>query len=346
MSKLKSPTSARKLADRIIEGLNIPYLINEKLLIGTVSIGIAIYPMDGTSTEELLKNADTAMYNAKKSGKNTYRFYTEKLSKEQHREAKIESYLPEALKKDEFTLFYQPQYNLLTQEIIGAEILLRWHNERLGEISPAEFIPVAEQNNLMIGIGDWVLQKACEQAKLWREQYKRELLFSINVSAIQFKDNNFYLNFKKTVESYNFPPHSLGIEISENLLIENNEDINIVISNINMLGVRISLDDFSMSYSSLKCLKMFPLNILKIDKLFVADILNEKDNVLIIDTIIKLAQELGITIVAEGIENKKQLNYLISKECHLGQGFFLSKPLPAAEFEKIAYSVTYLPEEQ
>ena len=285
------------------------------------------------------------MYHAKKSGKNTYRFYTEKLGHEQRREAKIEYYLQEAIHNDELTLVYQPQYDLVSRQIIGAEILLRWHNEHLGDISPEEFIPVAEQSNLIITIGEWVLSNTCKQAKYWREKYKRDLLFSINISPAQFKDNQFYLHLKRIIGSYNFPPNSLCIEITENLLIDNNERINLDISNINTLGIRISLDDFGMGHSSLRRLKTFPLHLLKIDKLFVADIQNEKDNVFVIDTIIKLAQELGINTIAEGIENQKQLNYLISKECLLGQGIFLSKPLYAAEFEKIAYSVTYSPED-
>ena len=213
MPRLKTATSARKFANRIIHGLNIPYLIDEKLLTSTVSVGISIYPIDGDNTEELLKNADIAMYYAKKSGKNTYQFYTKKLSDEQHREAEIESHLRQAIKKNELLLFYQPQYDLVTQEIIGAKILLRWHNEILGDISPDEFIPVAENSNLIINIGNWVLHKACEQAKIWFEKYQRHLLFSINVSPAQFTNNNFYLNFKKTVDVLNFPANYLNIEI-------------------------------------------------------------------------------------------------------------------------------------
>lgn len=339
MPRLKSPTSARKFADRIINGLNIPYLVDEKFLTSTASIGISTYPLDGSTTEELLKNADIAMYTAKKSGKNTYRFYTEKLSAEQHREAEIESHLREALKKNELTLFYQPQYNLVTKEIIGAEILLRWTSDKLGSISPDEFIPVAENSNLIITIGNWVLQKACEQAKQWSERYNHHLLFSINVSPMQFTNNNFYLNFKKTIELFNFPAQYLSIEITENLLMKSNEEVSLGLNNIGKLGAKISLDDFGMGYSSLSRLRALPINTLKIDRLFVADIQPSVEKVVVVDTIIKLAHELGMTTIAEGIETQEQLDYLVSRECNLGQGFLLNKPLTAEAFEKLAYTL-------
>lgn len=336
-STLKALILVRKLADRLIEGLNIPYAVDEKLLTGTVSVGIAIYPLDGENTEELLKNADIAMYNAKRSGKNTYRCYTEKLSDMHHREAEIESYLREAIEKNELDVHYQPQYNLITKEIIGAEILIRWNNKILGSVSPEEFIPVAENSNLIVRIGNWVLYKVCEQATQWSKKYKRELLFSINVSPIQFENNNFYPNFKKTLEAFNFPANHLSIEITENLLMKNNDVVSIGLKNIGALGSSISLDDFGMGYSSLSRLQSLPINTLKIDKLFVANIHSEDDKVVVIDTIIKLAHELGMSVIAEGIETEAQLKYLISKNCFLGQGFLLNKPLPADKFEEIAY---------
>lgn len=336
-STLKSPLLVKTLAERLIEGLNIPYAVEDKLLTGTVSIGIALYPSGGETSEELLKNADIAMYNAKKSGKNTYRFYTEKLNTAQQRESEIESHLREALKNDELTLHYQPQYNLITKEIIGAEVLLRWTNSVLGEVSPEEFIPVAENSNLIVSIGNWVLRKVCEQASQWSEQYKRELLFSINVSPMQFENNNFYSNFKKTIETFNFPANCLSIEITENLLMENNDIVSDGLKNIGALGSIISLDDFGMGYSSLSRLQALPINTLKIDKLFVANIQSKSDKIIVIDTIIKLGHELGMGVIAEGIETEAQLNYLVSRNCFLGQGFLLSKPLPANVFEKIAY---------
>ena len=335
--KLKSPTAFRTLAERLVNGLNIPYSVDDKLLIGSVSLGIAIYPMDGNNSEELLKNADIAMYAAKNSGKNTFRCFTKKLNSEQNREAKIESLLQKALEEDNFTLCYQPQYNLITRKIVGAEILLRLNNGLLGQILPDEFIPVAEKSHLMIQIGNWVLHHACDQIKQWSEKYKQHLLFSINVSPIQFENNDFFTQFKNTLEFFNYPANYLSIEITENLIMKNNDIVSTGLENIGALGSSISLDDFGMGYSSLSRLQALPINTLKIDKLFVANIHNNLEKVIIIDTIIKLAHELGMNVIAEGIETESQLNYLVSKNCTLGQGFLLNKPLPADVFEALAY---------
>jgi diguanylate cyclase (GGDEF)-like protein len=336
-SKISSPSAAKLIAERIIKGLNIPYPIQGKLLTTTVSMGISIYPTDGKNTEDLLKNADIALYSAKKSGKNTYRFYTENLSYLQHREAEIEAHLREALKNDEFTLLYQPKYDLVNKKIIGAEILLRWFNQILGTVSPDEFIPVAENTGLIIKIGEWVLNRMCQQAEVWSDQYQKNMLFSINVSPVQFENTDFYPNLKKSLERFNFPPNYLDIEITESLLIKNRLEVNEGLKDIDALGVNISIDDFGMGYSSLSRLKSLPINTLKIDKSFVSDVINENDKVIVIDTIIKLAHELGMNIVAEGIETKEQLNYLISRNCYIGQGFLLDRPLTAEEFEHKAY---------
>lgn len=336
-SPLKSLSSARKLAERMITSLNTSYHVDEKWLSSTVSIGIAIYPMDGENTKELLKHADIAMYNAKRSGKNSHHFYTKNLSDEQDRESEIESHLREALKKDELALYYQPQYNLVTKEIIGAEVLLRWKSEKLGPLSPDEFIPIAEHSNLIINIGNWVLNKACEQAKHWFDTYHRHLYFSINVSPLQFENNNFYLHFKDTLKRFDYPPQYLNIEITENLLMKNTDEVNQGLGNINLLGANILLDDFGMGYSSLSRLQSLPISALKIDKSFVAGIQNETDSVFVIDTIIKLGRELETIIIAEGIENEAQLNYLVARKCYLGQGFLFNKAIPAEVFEKLAY---------
>ncbi len=336
-SRLNSPSAARIIAERILKGLNIPYPIQGKLLTTTVSMGISIYPTDGTTTEELLKHADIALYSAKKSGKNTYRFYTKNLSYLQHREAEIEAQLREALKNDEFNLLYQPKYHLVRKQIIGAEILLRWTNQTLGTVSPDEFIPVAENTGLIVKIGEWVVNKMCAQAGTWVATHGQTLLFSINVSPVQFENSEFFPNLKKALDRFNFPPNCLDIEITENLLIKNNQEVTEGLKKVDALGINISIDDFGMGYSSLRRLKSLPINTLKIDKSFVSDIVNENERVIVIDTIIKLAQELGMSIVAEGIETKEQLQYLIAKKCFIGQGFYLDRPLTAEEFEHRVY---------
>lgn len=340
ISKLNSPSGARRTAERILNELNSPYTINGKLITVTVSIGISVFPDDGNSAEDLLRAADLAMYKSKNCGKNTFQFYTEQLSFLQHRESEVESHLRKAIHEDkELELYYQPKYNLVTQEIMGAEILLRWTNSVLGPVSPDEFIPVSERSSLIIDLGYLVMRKAFMQLTTWLKQYQTLLLFSINISPTQLVNGQFIKTLRQTIEKFQLPTKYLEIEITENVIKENSEEITIVLCNISKLGIQIALDDFGKEYSSLNRLNTLPIDTLKIDKSFISDIKNEHDKVVIVDIIIKLAEELGMGIVAEGIETKEQLNYLIAKHCHLGQGFYLSKPLPAEEFAKLAYTM-------
>ena len=334
---IKSPSSARQLAERILNELNSPYLINNRLITATVSIGISIFPNDGRNTEKLLIKADLAMYKAKNSGKNTYQFYTEQLSYQQHRESEIEAHLRKALQNDEFELNYQPKYNLLTKEIVGAEILLRWDNSTLGYLSPNQFIPVAERSGLIIEIGNWVLHKALEQVSTWTNEYGISLNFSINISPIQLSHHQFFSNLKTLFMELNYTPQNLEFEITENILMADNNEITNVLDNIASLGIKIALDDFGIGYSSLNRLKQLPIDTLKIDKYFISDIYNKSDKVTIVDIIITLARELSMNIIAEGIETQVQVDYLVSKHCLYGQGFLLSEPLSKDDFTTLAF---------
>ncbi|GGI88608.1 bifunctional diguanylate cyclase/phosphodiesterase [Legionella impletisoli] len=335
--RIESSTGVRKIAERMVEQLNAPLVVGDKLLTCTVSIGIAIYPSDGETTEELLKHADIAMYSSKKSGKNTYRFYEEKLSYLQNRQAEIESYLRTALKNNEFNLYFQPMYNLITKEIIGTEVLLRWHNEVLGEIPPNEFIPVAEQTGWLIPIGEWVLNKASKQAQEWLSRYKKPLVFSVNVSPIQFENHNFFDKLREILKENALPPEYFEIEITERLLMNPNPEVMSCLDKISGIGVNIAIDDFGMGYTSLTKLKSLPIKTMKIDKFFISEIHDAEHKVIVIDTIIKLSQELGMSVMAEGIETQEQIDYLIAHNCLLGQGFFLNKPLSSEHFEQLVY---------
>jgi|GEM_PF-3408175 len=334
------PTPARNLAERILNELNNPYPINGKLITVTVSIGISIFPTDGRNTEELLRKADLAMYKSKSSGKNTYHFYTEQLSYLQNRESEVESHLRKALQENKFELYYQPKFDLTDQTVVGAEILLRWNCDVLGEVLPDEFIPIAERTGLIIDLGQFVLRNACEQIVRWGMQYNDKLTFSINISPIQLTHSHFLKNLEKVLKDFDYPKDHLELEITESLLMNYNEEMNQVLRRISSLGIKISLDDFGKEYSSLNRLRTLPIDSLKIDKSFVSDIHNLNDKIVIIDIIIKLANELGMSIVAEGIETQDQLDYLKAKNCHLGQGFLLSTPLPADKFAELAYKNT------
>lgn len=335
---IKSPSSARQLAQRILNELNSPYLINGKLITVTVSIGIAIFPEDGNNCEKLLIKSDLAMYKSKNSGKNTYQFYTEELSFLQHRESEIEAHLRKALQEDSLVLYFQPKYNLVNKEVVGAEILLRWDNSILGSLNPSEFIPVAERCGLIADLGKWVLSKACHQILDWGKQYNGiTLSFSINISPVQLVHHQFLKITKKLLSDLNYSEHNLEFEITETVLMAEGNQVPEVLNNISAMGIKISLDDFGMGYSSLNRLKKLPIDVLKIDKSFVSDIHNDQDKVAIVDIIITLASELDMDIIAEGIETQAQLDYLVSKKCHFGQGFLLSEPIPAEQFAEIAF---------
>lgn len=337
LPNIESPTAARKVADKVLNQLNTPYEINSTLITVTVSIGISVCPLDGNTTEELLRKADLAMYKAKNSGKNSYQYYTDILSSLQHHEAEIEAHLRQALKNDEFELYYQPKFNLLTQQIIGAEVLLRWSNPTLGNVPPSEFIPVAERTGLIIDLGYWLMRKACKQIMDWSKQHQTMLSFSINISPLQLMHKDFLTYLQNCLKEYKYPANYLELEITENVLVNESKEMGRVLKNVSALGVKLSLDDFGKEYSSLNRLNTLPLDILKIDKSFIANIKNARDKVIIVDIIIKLASELNMIIIAEGIETNEQLNYLLSKKCFFGQGYLFSKPMQLDEFEQLAY---------
>jgi len=334
---IKSPGAARHMAERILNELNNPYPINGKLITVTVSIGISMYPSDGKTTDDLLRKADLAMYKSKSCGKNNYQFYTNQLSSLQHHEAEVEAHLRHALQNDELELYYQPKFKLKTQEIVGAEILLRWTSDTLGEVHPDEFIPIAERSGLIIDLGHWVIQRSCKQIMEWGQKFHQLFSYSINISSIQLVNSQFPNNLEKILNTFNYPHEKLELEITETLLMNYSQELTQVLMRISDMGLKISLDDFGKEYSSLNRLRALPIDTLKIDKDFVSDIHNVEDKVIIVDIIIKLANELGMDIIAEGIETEDQLQYLIDKNCTLGQGFLFSKAISAKDFEAMAY---------
>lgn len=224
----------------------------------------------------------------------------------------------DVLASDELSILFQPIYNLKTQEVEGAEVLLRWDNPKLGRVSPDRFIDVAEKTGLIINIGDWVLNRACKQASYWYHHYKKKLVIAVNLSPVQLTNRNFTKKLKNLLAKYNYPPYLLDLEITENLLMENNLGDHKILTNINDLGVVISLDDFGKGYSSLNRLRKMPIATLKIDKDFISDITLSQEKVTLVDIIIELAHQLEMNIIAEGIENKIQLDYLMGKNCPYG----------------------------
>jgi len=296
----------------------------------TCSIGIAIYPKDGTTVSDLLKNADIAMYKAKALGKNNFHFFTEHLNIEVQEKIKIQRLMHTALENNNFKLYYQPKVDIQTNQIVGCEALIRLIDPKYGLIPPDKFIYIAEENNFIISLGEWILKEAVQQIKKWETTEFKDITLSINVSGIQFNDKSLLEKFKEAIKDID--PAKLDIELTESVLMNDFDKKLKIIKSFKDLGLSLSLDDFGTGYSSLSYLKNIPFDTLKIDKSFIDDLENEKDQSFI-NMIVTIADELGLEVIAEGVENQEQLNYLKKIKCAQYQGYYCSKPLPIEEFE-------------
>ena len=324
------PNAAAHMANKIIHEFSDPFFINEQEVFSTSSIGISVFPSDGLERDTLLKNADTAMYLAKDLGKNNFQFYTSTLSEIIARKTSLENGLRKALMNNEFTVYYQPQVDLRTNKVIAMEALLRWRHPEYGFVSPAEFIPIAEDSGLITSIGKWVLKTACLQNKIWQKNGFPTMRIAVNVSARQFQSGNFVESVTEVLHETDLNPKYLDLEITESVMWDTKEALNIV-TDLKRLGVQLSIDDFGTGYSSLSVLKQLPIDHLKIDKSFLDTMLINKKDEALIKAIIEMAHKLTITIIAEGIEEESQLSFLKQNNCHVGQGYYFSRPKPAEE---------------
>ena len=297
------------------------------------SIGISMYPQDSSESHILLRNADTAMYNAKAKGGNRYQFYTDEMNQKVNSRLTIETELRRAITDREFELYYQPQVNAHTGELEGAEALVRWIHPTAGMVSPAEFIPVAEETGLIRDIGDWVLETACKTFENWNRISGQDLSVAVNVSVRQL-DDSFVLRVQEILNSTGLDAANLELEITESLLMDNVQENVRLLENINRQGIRFAMDDFGTGYSSLSYLKQFPISKLKVDRSFVNDITDDPEDEAIIRAIIAMGQTLKLRVIAEGVENHQQLVLLQNMGCNSYQGYYFSKPLPADDFFK------------
>lgn len=322
------------LVHSVLEAISSPYLINAFELHISASVGISFYPDDGGDVDTLVKQADIAMYDAKAKGKNTYCFFEEEMNKTAIKRMRMHSKLRRAMKKmQEFQLYYQPQVDLLSGQVFAVEALLRWrHQGQL--ISPDEFIPVAEESGLIVQLGEWVLAQACKQLKEWQTQ-GFNLQLSVNFSARQFRDPSLKRVVKDTLQSCGVAAKFLEIEITETFAMENPERSAKLFTEFKAMGVKISLDDFGIAYSSLSQLKRFPIDRLKIDRSFVKDIPSDQDDMAIASAIIAMSHQLGIRVIAEGVETQEQLAFLLENTCDELQGYLFSEPLPADKCQKL-----------
>ncbi len=322
---------AAEVAERILHALHPPFTIRGQHLTVTPSIGIAFCPEDGHDEETLTKNADAAMYQAKEEGRNGYCFYTRQMSSHVSERLAIENELREALEKEEFVLHFQPQINAASGEIVGVEALLRWASPERGLVPPGRFIPIAEDCDLIVPIGEWALRAACRQNRAWQQAGLLAAPVAVNLSARQFDQGNLPELVARVLAETGLPPDLLELELTESLVMGNPERSSDMLSRCKALGLLIAVDDFGTGYSSLAYLRRFPIDRLKIDRSFIRDIVEEPDDAAIAQAIIAMAHSLRLTVVAEGVETEAQLRCLRQWECGIYQGFLYSPPLPGEE---------------
>ncbi len=334
-NQIDSKENIQKISEHIMSLFNKRIKVGQQEFYITVSAGVALFPDDGEDTESLIKNADIAMYSAKSLGKNQYVLCTSEIKEETQSKTKITNHLYHALERNELTVYYQPQVSVGTGRIIGVEALLRWKQPEMGMISPMTFIPLAEQTGLINPIGEWVLEKACQQNKRWQDMGLPQIRMAVNVSVNQFRNPNLVRQIKDILAKTQLEPQFLELEITESIAIHEASYIVDVLKNLKKLGISISIDDFGTEYSSLSRLKMLPIDRIKMDTQFVRGIDGSNKDQAITKVIISLAKNLGMKVVAEGVETEHQLAFLSQKMCDVVQGFYYFKPMPANELEPV-----------
>lgn len=323
------------VAQKVLQFLSEPHDIDGRSIHATPSIGISIYPDDGADKETLIMHADAAMYHAKENGRNDFQFFIPSMKAKVTERLFIESDLRNALEQKQFILHYQPQVDIATGKIVGAEALVRWNHPVAGFVSPAKFIPIAEESGLIIPLGEWILHEACQQNLKWQEAGFPPISIAVNLSAVQFRQKNLCQSIAKVLKNTGLEPHYLELELTEGLIMSNADSTINTLNDFKATGIRISIDDFGTGYSSLSYLKHFPIDYLKIDQSFIRDITTDPDNAAITTAIINMARGLNLRTIAEGVETSEQLKFLRLHSCDVVQGYYFSKPVPAAEFTDI-----------
>jgi diguanylate cyclase (GGDEF)-like protein len=331
LSDITNVQDAARVSQRIISAVAQPFNLDNHEVIVTTSIGISLFPADGNDIVTLIKNADTAMYHAKDLGRNNFQFYTQSMNATTLERLALENHLRRALEREEFILYYQPQFDILSEEIIGVEALIRWKHRELGMVSPADFIPLAEETGLIIQIDEWVMRTACAQIRRWQEDGLPDITMSVNLSGQHFIRENLLETVSGIVRETGIDPRFLELELTESVVMKNAKETVSTLRALKEMGLHIAIDDFGTGYSSLSYLKRFPIDTLKIDRSFVQEITTDTDSAAITKAIIAMAHSLKLRVLAEGVETEEQLAFLRENGCQALQGFLFSKPLPYDE---------------
>lgn len=321
------------IAEKLLSALKAPFTIESQEVFVTASIGISLFPHDGKTKEILFKNADMAMYGAKAAGRNNFRFFETEMGQAATVRMKLENALHHAIDREEFELHYQPRIDLKSMRVVGFETLIRWNHPKLGRVPPLQFIPIAEDCGLIEPIGHWVLQESCRQLRRLIDMTGRELRLSVNVSARQLKSKLLVQQVQDILQEVGLPSHVLELELTETALMEDMDASAAILRELKKLGVMLAVDDFGTGYSGLAYLQRFPLDVLKLDRTFLNENAEGAKNLKFVKAFLDLAHALNLSVVAEGVETREILDYLLEFSCDEGQGYLFAKPLPVDELE-------------
>lgn len=334
LPNLSHAEDAARVARRIMEALAIPFQIGGGEVFVSASIGIALYPIDGSDVATLIKNSDAAMYHAKNEGRNNYQFFTESMNKEAAAKLSLENDLRKAVSEEQLVLYYQPQIDIATRNIFGVEALIRWRHPQRGLVPPVEFIPLAEERGLIVAISEWVLRTACAQAQAWHQSGLRKITVAVNMASPSFKQENLLQVVTDALEGSGLEAKYLELEVTESIMVHDMKTVLPTLKALKDIGIHLSIDDFGTGYSSLSYLQHFPIDALKIDQTFVSDI-DENRGSAIVQAIIAMSASLNLTVIAEGVETESQAKFLLENGCHKMQGYLFSRPLPVDEMTRL-----------
>jgi diguanylate cyclase (GGDEF)-like protein len=335
LEELGNPEDAEVVADKLVKMFKKPFILDSRQVYSTTSIGISIYPDDGDTVEMLMQNADTAMYQAKSSGRSHYQFFSQEMRREAEERLQIANHLRHALDKHELSLVYQPIMDIVSGRVVGAESLVRWHNPELGQVPPDQFVPIAESLGLIEDIGRFVLNTACKDAVEWGSIGWGSVYVSVNLSSQQFRNGDLLSSVDGALRESGLSSENLVLEITEGLLLQGSHNPLEIINGLRERNIRLALDDFGTGYSSLSFLKRFPLQMLKIDHSFINDLKEDSNDETLVEAIIAMANSLSLDVIAEGAESQKQLDFLQQRGVRLVQGYYFSPPLFASAFNEL-----------